>query len=568
MAQQFQFKNNNYEYLIAKASGQTHIYLPGGGGGGGGSGGGIMAGIAASVAAGAAALGLGIAGHDQNQDPRDIEELTKFDKGEEPLKDSNGDLAFANYFEDGVADEDKVLKVSLATKLPQEFNNGTQIGDYLDSVVNNSRSHTTRVEPYWTTVCHTRGSGETTYTECTPELRTRIVTDHHHYSERLDIDSDFRPTTEAQKEQLEKYFEAFSDLTGIKVEVGENLEDANIYIGNFSNPPNNYRGRLDYVDPSFVASYPEGSVTDRGPGFERNVLLLNDMNRAHDEGLGEHIGRPLGFESGKVNGVTLRDSLKKMGFPVKALAVEDNVYDAENIPNVSPELVDKNVVADGGGVNKLIGTDGNDVLVVGEDECGYTKMPKNKLTNIASNGKKYCIAEGDISVVKGGEGDDLLIIDKGSDTTFETGPGDDRITLYRSNIGNATILSNPDEDGKNTLYLSERNASRGEIVANIQEGEMELNFIENKHVVGTVTLPHQTEGGGIDKIAVVKDNGDEIFKTDVKNITTAQEMNEKVLEPMAQEVKAHIAEQNAQAAPGRWSMKIQDIKDIGPKVQL
>lgn len=508
----------------------------------------IIAGGTAVATLGGIAGGLVASDHTEQLSPEGIQNgQLNFDEGTQPMRDKSGKAALLNYFDAQTPAEDRVLRVSLASQLPDAFRDGNEMGDYLDTVDNRARSHTTRIETYFVQECY--GSGETRSCHMSP--RTRTVTDHHYYKYDLEIERDFVPANSEQAQQVHEYFREFERLTGIEVKITRDDPDAHIIIANYRNKPDYYRGSLDYVNPNEIATYPEGSSSTQGPSLKRNLIVMNDRNYGQDNNLISEIGRPLGFEDGKVNIVTLRAELERLGLPVTELAVGDTHYELESGVKVS-QLMPDNVIVDNGGTDTLQGSAKNDTLVSEAGLCGRLDTPRNKFTNIFGDGKEYCIAEGEFEVVRGGAGDDLIIAARGGSETIEPGAGDDRITYFQPEIGDTTILASADEEGKNTLYLHDDNVYRGDVTVRGDGDSITLDFTAfSGRPVGSITLPGQLAGGGITDIKVVNNTGEVMFEKDVSGIETVDQWQKDVINPMEKDINVS-RQKDAQEEAARW----------------
>lgn len=506
--------------------------------------------IAGGTAAATLGTGAGVLALTEHEEPLRPEQLQSgqldMDAGQQPLRDATGKASLLNYFDADTPAEDRVLKVSLATQLPSMFRDGTEAGEYLDAQTNHARSHTTRTEIYYETVC--TGSGDTY--SCRSEPRTRIVTDHHYYTYSLEIEKDFEPATEQQMQQVKAYFEEFSRLTGIKVEVSYNDPDAHITLANYRNAPDWYQGTLDYVNPSEFSTYPEGSQTSRAGALKRNVVIANTRNNETSVMLGA-LGKPLGFEDGKVNIITLRAELERLGLPVTQLATGNSTYALNATVTVS-DMVPDNIIIDNGGSNTLLGSDKNDTLVSDEGLCGHIDTPTNQLTNIFGDGKGYCIAEGEFDLVKAGAGNDIIFAARGGGQTIEPGAGEDRIAYFQPDIGDTTILASANEEGTNTLYLHDANVAKGDMTATQNGDDIVLNFLAlSGREVGSITLPNQLSGGGVDRIVVVDSKGEVVSEQDVRSLSSASQWQSEAIDPIEKDVDEKQRGES-QEAVARW----------------
>lgn len=516
----------------------------------------IIAGGTAAATLGGGALGMLASDHQEELSPEQLQSgQLDFDKGDRPMMDG-GKPALMNYFDADTPAEQQVLKVSLASHLPESFQRGNPQGDYLDTVVNRAQSHTYRTEIYYVTECHTVNDQQ----QCHQEMRTRQVRDNHYYTYDLEIDEDFKPVNSTQEQKVREYFREFERLTGIKVEVTRDAEDAHITIANYHNEPDWYRGSLDDVDPDVIATYPEGASSRHGPSLQRNLIVMNDRNWGEENDLMDQIGRPLGFEDGKVNIATLRESLERMGFPIAPLQTQNNEYQLENGVKLSAMLPD-NIIIDNGGRDTLQGSPENDTLVSDAGYCGRIDTPTNKLTNVFGNGKQYCIAEGEFELVRAGAGDDLIIAPRGGAQTIEPGAGDDRIAFFQPQIADVTILAAAGETGENTLYLHDQNVARGEITASGEGADIQLNFNAfSGRDVGRITLPDQLNGGGIDRVVVVDSKGEVVFEKDVDGLETAEDWQKELVDPMEREVSDRSMK-GAQEEAARWRNNVRRRRD-------
>jgi hypothetical protein len=520
---------------------------------------GWIAGGTAAATLGTGAGILALSEHEEELKPEQLQSgQLNLDAGQQPLRDASGKAALLNYFDADTPAEDRVLRVSLSSQFPAAFRDGQQTGDYLDDQRNHARSHTHRTEIYFETVC--TGSGEDR--SCRSEPRTRTVTDHHYYNYSLEIEKDFEPVTDEQAQQVKDYFAEFTRLTGIKVEVSYDDADAHIILANYRNAPDWYQGTLDYVNPSEFSTYPEGSQTDRAGALKRNVVIANTRDYETRVMLNA-MGKPLGFEDGKVNIVTLRAELERLGLPVSPLAAQDTTYELESGVSVSA-MVPDNIIIDNGGSNTLVGSPENDKLVSDAGLCGNIDTPTNQLTNIFGDGKRYCIAEGEFDLVQAGAGDDIIFAARGGGQTIQPGAGNDRIAYFQPDIGDTTILASSADEGSNTLYLHDENVAKGDITAEGQGNDIVLRFTAHSgRDVGSITLPDQLAGGGIDRIVVVDSQGAEVSSQDVAGLTSAAQWQRDAIDPIGKAVDDKMRGESQEMA-ARWRDTVRRRREDSP----
>lgn len=507
---------------------------------------------AGGTAAAVAITGVGLANspHEEELSPEQFQSgQLAYDKGETALRDGAGRPALLNYFNPA---QDRVLEVSIATQLPEVFQNGNQAGDYLDTVNNHARSHTTRTEVYFETVC--TGSGDTR--SCSSQPRTRIVTDYHYYNYDLEIEKDFKPATKEQEDKVRAFFDEFTQATGIPVRITHDNPDAHITVANYLNRPNWVMGTLDYVEPGEIVSAPPGSIDSRNPAMRQGFVIMNDRNWGEGNSIEDDIAKTIGFESGKANWVTLREQLTREGVNVPQLNTGDSTIDLNGTAQAAPFLPER-VVVDNGGQNTLVGTDKNDTLIAEAGYCGATDTPTNKLTNIFGNGRGYCVAEGEIAVVKGGEGDDLIITSRAGKQQIDGGAGDNRIVFFQPEIGDKTILAS--EGGNNTLFIHDDLVHSGHVQVTQNGDDITLHFTApSGREVGTITLEDQLNGGGISQLTVVDDKGVVAYTQDVKGLSSLTSWQEDVVKPM----EDALFKQAHEALPARMGRRNQGLSGV------
>lgn len=488
------------------------------------------------IPAGGTALAVGVTGvglanteHEENISPQDLQEgKLDYSKGETALTDVMGKPALLNYF---IGQEKPVLEVSLATQLPDLYQEG-RVGGYLGRVQNNARSSTLEVRYVPVTTCTSNGNGGQS---CSTHLQPQYYTDYHYYNYPLEIEKDFVPANQEQEAQVRAFFENFTKATGIPVNISTNNPDAHITIANYRNEPDSYRGSLDYVRPGALNSTPPGSTTGEGPAEKRGFLILNDRNGGAANGIGDQIAKLIGFESGTANWLSLREQLVAAGQEVPALNPGDSLYDlAEDLPKHA--LLPDQVIADNSGVNTLQGSPENDTLVTEPGYCGRIDTPKNQFINIFSDGKQYCIAEGEFSLVKGGDGNDLIFASRSGEQTIDPGAGNDRIAFFQPEIGDKTILSG---EGENTLYLSDELVAKGDLKSAADGDDLVLHFTAfSGRELGTIRLVDQlVPGQGINAVTVVDAEGQTVFSMGVKDLT-AESWQRDAVEPMVKQVES------------------------------
>lgn len=485
-----------------------------------------------ALAVGVTGVGLANSEHEETVSPQSLHQGDlNYERGETALKDAAGKPALMNYF---TAGEDRVLEVSLASRLPELFREG-RAADYLGNIENSARSSTLEVMYVPVTTCSSDGKGNQS---CTTTIQAQYYTDYHYYNYPLEMSEDFRPASKAQETEIRAFFEQFTEATGIPVRISYDNPKAHITIANYLNEPDYYRGSLDYVHPGALNSVPPGAMGG-GIGLKQGFLVLNDRNGGEANGISNQIAKTLGFESGKANWLALREQLAESGFTVPEVAPGSDIYDlSQDIPR-NPLFPDQTII-DSDGRNTLQGSKENDTLVTEAGYCGRIDTPKNKLTNIFGDGKAYCIAEGEFAVVQAGAGNDLIFASRAGHQTIQPGEGNNRVAFFQPEIGDKVILA---EGGNDTLLLHDDLISRGNLQVEADGQDVVLHFsAPSGRDLGSIRLIDQLEPGkGIETITVVDDLGKPVFSQGVKDLT-AESWAKDVIEPLINQV-----EKNAQA---------------------
>lgn len=480
---------------------------------------------AGGTAAAVAVTGIGLVNtpHEEELSPEQFQSgQLAYDKGEQALTDGAGRPSLLNYFTPG---EDKVLKVSLATRVPEGFREGAA-ADYLDNIQNEARSSTTEVMYVPVTSCSSDANGNQS---CTTTIQAQYYTDYHHYNYPLELEKDFVPVNQEQENKVRSFFKDFTNATGIPVEISHDNPDAHITVANYRNEPDHYRGSLDYVEPGEIVSAPPGSLDSRNPAFKHGFLIMNDRNGGAANGIEDDIAKTIGFESGKPNWLALREQLTREGLSVPQLHPGDSLIDMNGNAQAAPFLPER-VIVDNGGQNTLLGTENNDTLITEAGYCGATDTPKNKLSNVFGSGNAYCVAEGEIAVVKAGDGDDLIITSRAGKQQLDGGKGDNRIVFFQPEIGDKTILAG---EGNNNLILHDDLIHSGHVQVTQQDNDIILHFTApSGREIGSITLQDQLTGGGIDKLTIVDDKGVVAFAQDVEKVGTLESWQNDVEKPM------------------------------------
>ena len=526
--------------------------------------------IGGGVVAGGAATGLALMGllspHNANVTAEDIlSGEYSMDTSNSLVTDGDGAPSLLSYLDPELANEAQVLRVSLATQLPDNFHSGRQIGNHLDDVEMHARSHTTRIETYTTTSCSGSGSNY----HCTTQTHTRTVTDHHYYDYKLDIEKDFRPINANQEAAVRDYFRDFTAATGIRVEVVRDAQDADITIGNFYNEPDSYRGSLDYVEPGMQASLPPSAS-----GFKQGFIVLNEME-GNLNGVLEALPHSLGFADGQMNIKVLRDKLTEAGRAVPRLNTGDDLYDLSVTLNDSGDLLPDNVIFDQGGVNTLLGTEENDIIFSEATYCGRTGTPTRWVTNVFGDGDKYCIADGEFSVVQSGKGDDIIVVPREGNQVIEPGEGNDRVMIFTPEIGDLTILSErsgEDKDSKDKLILSEELIRRNHVEVAVDGDDLVLSFhAPSDRLLGTIHLRKQLVDDGIQELQIVDQEGDVIWEHDVNGVNTVADWENDVVRPLEAKMEERMlddlkkdAKEEQEGAAARIESERSNSRQNGP----
>lgn len=502
---------------------------------------------AGGTAAAVAITGIGLANtsYEEELSPEQFQSgQLAYDKGETALQDGAGRPALLNYFTPG---EEKVLKVSLATQVPEVFREGAA-AKHLDGIKNHARSSTLEVTYVTVMTCDDKGT-------CSPSIYPQYYNDYHHYDYPLDIEKDFVPANKEQENKLRDFFKDFTKATGIAVQITHDDPDAHITVANYRNEPDRYKGTLDYVEPGEIVSAPPGAVDSRNPALKHGFIIMNERNGGTANGIEDDIAKTIGFESGKVNWLSLREQLVREGLEVPQLNAGDSLISLEGNAQ-SASFLPERVIVDNGGQNTLAGTEKNDSLVTEAGYCGVTDTPRNKLTNVFGNGKEYCIAEGEIAVVKAGEGDDLIITSRAGKQQIDGGKGDNRIVFFQPEIGDKTILAG---EGNNNLLLHDDLIHSGHVQVTQKDDDITLHFTApSGREIGKITLENQLSGGGINELTIVDDEGIVAFKQDVKDIVTLESWQNGVIKPM----EDALFKQAHEAMAARLSRRNQGVSGV------
>lgn len=504
----------------------------------------IAGGVAGGVAAGGVALAALLSPQAANVTLSDLESGEyNMDSSNTLLVDKQGHPSLLSYLDPNLVSESQVVKVSLATQLPDAFRSGNAVGNYMDGVRMNARSHTTRTETYYTTVC--TGSGDTR--SCHQQANTRIVTDHHYYSYNLDIEQDFRPVNSEQERLLRDYLKDFTAATGIRFEISHNNPDADITVANFINQPDSYRGSLDYAGSTSEVSFPPSSVNAPGPKFGNGFLLLNERNGGYDNNLLSQFPKALGFAGGTENMKVLRDKLEKAGRIIPKLGTGDDIYHLDQPVNSPSDLLPDNVIFDQGGINTLVGSPKDDVIFSEAGYCGRTGTPTRWVTNVFGDGDKYCIADGEFSFVKSGKGNDLIVAPRGAGQVIEPGAGDDRVMVFTPEIGALTVLSERSggkKDSTDRLVLSEELMQRYHVQVAADGDDLVLSFhAPSDRLLGTLHLKNQLADHGIQELQVVDRKGDVIWEHDVQGVNDVAAWQKDVIDPIEAKMEERSLEE-------------------------
>ena len=312
-----------------------------------------------------------------------------------------------------------------------------------------------------------------------------------HVSSQLEP-KDFRGIDPQSVEVIRYFFKEFEELTGVHVNVTENSTNADIVIGG-------YAGEHDTIGyASFPQEVPELRLLPQNRGYM--LLSTEYLKKKLEEGNVQAIQALVAHEFGHNLGLyhphnekrvetamndLQQDSLSRMSyndmtFPPVATTEIDAGYGPLDIylirhaltsrgiavPVINPEntsyllselrlwqmenTVTKNggklehipslSIVDNGGRNELVGTDGDDLLVTQSGYCGLLDR-KNDRIEIAKDGQPFCLVEGEFSLVKAGDGNDLILTADGTEQVVYTGTGSNQVALLNSNIGAKVIIT-------------------------------------------------------------------------------------------------------------------------------
>lgn len=444
-------------------------------------------------------------------------------------KNSDGEPAILSYLQDNDSD---VLTISMASELPSHFIGNSPEARHLAQVEINARSSWTETHMRPVTSCSTDADGNQS---CSTHMESYTETHYRHYDYPLEIQKDFRAITESQAQQVMEYFEEFTRVTGIEVDVQWDNPHADITIANYYNEPDSYRGSLDYVNPNEIASLPP-SADAHGFASGHGFVILDQRDYGRNINLGSAIGKALGFDSTDVNIAALREALRNYRQEVPGIATGNTTYPLDG--NLSPwsDLIPSDIIIDNGGENTVRGSADNDLLLTEEGKCGYTDIPKTRVGSVFGDGDRYCIAEGEVAVVQAGEGNDYIIAAAGDTQRIQPGAGEDEILFYENEIGEKLILAEAGEDieSHNTLVLHRGLLERTEISASLDGELVQLVFTAaSGRQTGSITL----EPDAVQRFLVIGDQTDEIvFEADVSGFTSPDEWLENATRPAAEAV--------------------------------
>lgn len=500
-------------------------------------------GLPAAVVGGGAGVVWLASDADQTVSPADYLNGALNYNPEKPLLDKTGLPALFNYFD---PTQDKALEVSFTTRLPENFKDGHPAGDFLNTVQNHAQSSWTDVIPITSMSCDGKGN-------CTTTVTYMYVTNTKDYRYPLDIENHFVPLDGSQQQQIRDYFDAFSNATGIPVHYSTDNPKAHVTFGNYYHDPERITGSLDWVTPGSVTSLPPGAVG--ADGVEKNNAMKNGfvLNEVRHD-IRENMGAALGFESGDADFVSLRQALEKAGWQVPALHTNDTLYDLNTNFAAAP-LFPARVIEDQGGKNTLTGSKNDDTLVTEAGYCGATDLPGSKFTHIFGDGDAYCIASGNIAVVKPGEGDDLILTSSGGAQEIVSDRGNNKIAVFKLKDGDKTVFSS--RNNENELLIYSGLVRPGGLTAEASGNDIILNFnlSGDKDPEARVILKNQLVAGGIETLTVVGADGTKLYESGVRDLTSAEDW-QKQLNDADREVNKQ--QDQALARRGRlWTNRVE-----------
>lgn len=454
-----------------------------------------------------------------------------------------------------------------------------------------------------------------------------------HVSRKVDP-QDFRAITPESAEVIRGFFREFEELTGIHVEVVENDPDAAIaiggyishdeYIGFASFPqeipvvgllPQN-QGFLmldvDYMAERLAAGKPESVQALVSHEFGHNLGLLHPFDGLVSTALSEqqkngvsrmaynnHTFPPIAETSidsgyGPLDIYHIRQALKERGFTVPAIHPGDDEYllgvvareTVEGAKAKSGRLYQIPALSllDTGGRNTLTATDGDDLLVTEAGYCGLINRQEQRLS-LLRDGQPYCLVEGEFSVVKSGDGNDLILTAIGTEQDVYLASGKKDVAVLEQDIGDIRIHTEaehaPDNIGESvgtvlenalgledetTLTLHQSLFDRSTVQARAAGEDIVLDFAAfSGRELGSVTLKGQAgkDGEGIDTLRVIDNSGGTLVSFDVAQLHDPAQWQEQVLDSIDQKAReegrqwarAEIAKtrQALAGSAGKWT---------------
>ncbi|MGB1539867.1 MAG: hypothetical protein ACPG80_02815, partial [Rickettsiales bacterium] len=281
---------------------------------------------------------------------------------------------------------------------------------------------------------------------------------------------------------------------------------------------------------------------------------------------------------------TIRKALKEAGYGVPSINPESNYYDLEKLaeeqametqPKFGGSLSRFPAISitDNGGHNSLQGTSGDDLLVTESGYCGQLHRESDVL-ELSHKDQPYCLVEGEFSVVRSGDGHDLILTANGTEQIVHTGTGTDEVAVLHEEVGNKAIVTDDNSTESDTiLTLHYSLLQRGFAVAEQEGDNMVLAFeAPSGRATGKITLiDQQTTEGGIDAFHVIDDEGNVLSEYAVTGPLSEAEWQEQVLNPAEdavhklsqEELSVHLdqaMQSTAQKAVARGRMLAQESR--------
>lgn len=184
----------------------------------------------------------------------------------------------------------------------------------------------------------------------------------------------------------------------------------------------------------------------------------------------------------------------------------------------------------------LVGTAGNDIL---DTEPGHQSIVRDTM----GVEQRFALVEGHFAKVVGLNGNNEIFTSSKGNQEILPGPGQNNIHIYTPNIGGKkTIVST----GRDTLILHEdlflENRIKNLGKSNASDQRLQITADGNDLIIsthkgnGSIVLKDQlVPGKGVSAIKVVDDTGQSLVSRDVSRFTTPDRFFSAIIEPMSEE---------------------------------